>query len=225
MKREIYLPEEYHGDRDRRRRKIRKWVCILLAVIIGLCLTGNIMRVQQERQKMETMQRKLAEEVFRFHVLANSDSDEDQKLKLKVRDAVLHYMKKELPESDDVTETKRWAKGHLPEICQVAEETIKAEGETYRVSAEVTNCGFPAKSYGDVTFPAGDYDALRIMIGKARGQNWWCVLYPNLCFMDSVHAKMPAEGKEKLKKVLDDEEYEMVTDGADVKIKWFFFGD
>lgn len=82
---------------------------------------------------------------------------------------------------------------------------------------------FPAKTYGDVTFPAGEYEALRIKIGQAKGQNWWCCLYPNLCFVDAVHAVVPEEGKDTLRQVLDKEEYEMVT-ASDYKIKWFFFG-
>ena len=69
---------------------------------------------------------------------------------------------------------------------------------------------------------AGWYDALRIRIGKAQGHNWWCVLYPNLCFMDSVHAIVPKEGKEELRSVLTDEEYAMIVKGTPVKIKWFF---
>lgn len=224
MKRELYLPEEYHGNREARRRKLRKWLCVLFAVIIGLCLTGSIVRARQVQQKMEKTQQKLAGEVFRFHVLANSDSEEDQALKRKVRDAVLNYMKKEFPESENVAETKMWVEGHLPEIRQAAEAMIAAEGEAYPVTAEVARCNFPDKTYGDVTFPAGEYDALRILIGKAKGHNWWCVLYPNLCFMDSVHAVVPDEGKEKLKKVLTDEEYELVTNRVDFKVKWFFFG-
>ena len=87
----------------------------------------------------------------------------------------------------------------------------------------VVNCYFPDKTYGDVTFPRGYYDALRIEIGKAEGENWWCVLYPNLCFLDSVHAVVPEEGKDKLKNVLDEEEYEMVTTLSKFRVGWFFF--
>ena len=111
-----------------------------------------------------------------------------------------------------------WAKSHLNDIEMVAEEEIEKAGSDYEVRAEVTNCAFPQKVYGDVTFPAGYYDALRIEIGEAEGQNWWCVLYPNLCFMDSVRAVVPEEGKEQLKEVLTEEEYEEITE---VKIKWF----
>lgn len=223
MGRELYLPGEYHEKRKGRRRKAGKWICILLAILIACCLTGSIVRAKQMREKEESVQH-LAGEVFRFHVLANSDSKEDQELKLKVRDAVLSYMKEELPDSESVEETKSWAKGHLTEITEKASEVIEEEGKSYPVHAEVTRCEFPDKTYGDLTFPAGRYDALRIEIGKAKGHNWWCVLYPNLCFVDSIHAVVPDEGKQELRDVLTDEEYEMVMDGGKMKlrVKWFF---
>ncbi len=88
---------------------------------------------------------------------------------------------------------------------------MQEEGCNDQITAEVVRCEFPDKTYGDITFPAGWYDALRIKIGKAQGHNWWCVLYPNLCFMDSVHAIVPKEGKEELRSVLTDEEYAMIV--------------
>ena len=169
------------------------------------------------------MQEELAEEVFRFHVLANSDSKEDQALKMKVKEQVLVYMKQELPSSDSVKTTRLWAENHLDEIKQISKQVILEEGYDYSVQAQVTKCQFPDKSYGDVTFPAGEYEALRIEIGEAKGQNWWCVLYPNLCFMDAVHAVVPEEGKRDLKRVLDEDTYDMVTATTRFRIGWFFF--
>ena len=75
----------------------------------------------------------------------------------------------------------------------------------------------------NITFPSGKYEALRIEIGEAKGQNWWCVLYPNLCFIDAVHAVVPEEGKRELKEVLEEDTYEMVTATSRFKIGWFFF--
>ena len=198
----------------------RKKHCISIACALGISLlaTSGIVYAHQEESRLEEIQQNLAKEVFRFHVLANSDSAEDQKLKMQVKEAVVSYMKEEIPDSDSAEETKKWAKTHLREIEAVAKEVVEEAGNDDRVKAEVTNCGFPEKVYGDVTFPAGYYDALRIEIGKAEGQNWWCVLYPNQCFMDSVRAVVPEEGKEQLKEVLTEEEYEEVTE---VKIKWF----
>lgn len=195
-----------------------KKVCILAGILMAFLVTGIAVNVKKDK-----MQKELAEQVFRFHVLANSDSKADQELKLKVKDRILSYMKEELPESDSVDTTKKWAKSHTKELEEVATEVVREEGYDYRVKASVLFCNFPDKSYGDVTFPAGRYEALRIEIGEGGGQNWWCVLYPNLCFFDAVHAVVPDEGKEDLKKVLEEDTYEMVTSTSRFRIKWFFF--
>lgn len=195
-----------------------KKICILVGILIASVVTGTAMNV-----KWNHMQADLAKEVFRFHVLANSDSKEDQALKMQVKEAVLAYMRQELPESDNVETTKKWARANTGEIVQLAEQVIREEGYSYSVMVEVTTCEFPEKTYGDITFPPGEYEALRIEIGEAKGQNWWCVLYPNLCFMDAVHAVVPEQGKKDLKKVLEEDTYEMVTATTRFRIGWFFF--
>ena len=195
-----------------------KKTCAMVGVLIGILITGLIVNA-----KKSEMQGELAEQVFRFHVLANSDSGEDQALKMKVTEAIIAYMKQELPQSDSVETTKKWARENLLQIEQVAAEIIAEEGYEYSVKAEVTICDFPDKTYGDITFPAGEYEALRIEIGQAKGQNWWCVLYPNLCFIDAVHAVVPEKGKNELKEVLEEDTYEMVTTTTRFKIGWFFF--
>lgn len=194
----------------------KQMICMGIAVAAAWFITGLVVG-----QKEEKLQKNLAKEVFRFHVLANSDSKRDQALKMQVKENVISYMKEQLPNSDSVDETKKWATTHLKEIKNVAESTLKEEECYDKVKVMITNCYFPDKTYGDVTFPKGYYDALRIEIGEAKGQNWWCVLYPNLCFVDAVHAVVPDEGKKELKEVLDEEEYDMVT--SKIKIKWFFF--
>ncbi len=203
----------------------KKQICIILgiffAVIVVVC--AGIRRKDLLDSKIMSMQEKLAGEVFRFHVLANSDTKEDQALKMEVKGRVLSYMKEELPESESADTTKKWANEHIEEIKEIAYQTIVDEGYDYAVNVKVTECYFPEKRYGDVVFPEGDYEALRIEIGEAEGQNWWCVLYPNLCFIDAVHAVVPEEGKAVLENVLDEDEYEMVTAMSRFKIKWFFF--
>ncbi len=195
-----------------------KKICAIIGVIISIFVTGFIVHA-----KKNEMQEELAREVFRFHVLANSDSEEDQALKMQVKEAVIGYMKQELPESDSVDTTKKWARENLDGIVELAQGIVESEGYDYPVTAEVTICDFPDKTYGDITFPAGEYEALRIQIGQAKGQNWWCVLYPNLCFIDAVHAVVPDEGKKDLKEVLEEDTYEMVTTRTRFKIGWFFF--
>ena len=188
-------------------------ICSFVGLVISLLFTGMLVNA-----KKGTLQREIASEVLRFHVIANSDSEHDQGLKMKVKEEVLAFMKSEFPKSESLEMTREWAKNHISEIEEIGE---KVGG--YPVKAEVTCCEFPEKTYGDITFPAGTYEALRIEIGEAKGQNWWCVLYPNLCFVDAIHAVVPEEGKHDLEEVLDDEAYEMVTSKTGFRIKWFFF--
>lgn len=215
---------------DVKREKTKKIICVILGICIGAILTGMIIskRAMEVDAKISKVQQSLSKEVFRFHVLADSDSDEAQAVKLKVRDEVLEYMKDTMPGNQDIVsakQTEQWAETHLFEIENIAEEIIREEGYFYGAKAEVTTCYFPEKRYGDVTFPQGYYKALRVELGEAKGHNWWCVLYPNLCFIDASCAVVSEEGKEKLKGALTEEEYEMVTATTDFKIKSFFFGD
>lgn len=193
-------------------------ICLGTSLILASILTGIF-----TEKHIKTTQEHMAEEVFRFHVLANSDSEKDQNLKMKVKENVISYMKKQLPTSDSVKRTKNWTDSHKVQIANVSKMTLLSEGCKDDVRVEITRCYFPEKTYGDITFPKGEYDALRVMIGKAEGKNWWCVLYPNLCFIDAVHAVVPEEGKKELKNVLAEEEYEMVTALSRFKVKWFFF--
>lgn len=196
---------------------MKKKICVIIGIGIAVFVTGVMVR-----GKNRSMQKELAEKVFRFHVLANSDSKEDQTLKMQVKEAVISYMKQELPASESAEATKAWACENLSDIVRVAKQVVEEKGYPYPVTAEVTVCDFPDKTYGDITFPAGEYEALRIEIGEAKGQNWWCVLYPNLCFIDAVHAVVPKEGKEELKEVLEEDTYRMVTTTSHFRIGWFF---
>lgn len=197
-----------------------KGIIVVLSLVIAVLVTGMV-TWKTSVMAQEKTQEHLAQEVLRFHVLANSDSEEDQQLKMQVKEAVIAYLEEELPEGLDVDETKDWVKRHTDELELVSQNVVEAKGYVYPVSAAVTTCYFPQKSYGDVTFPKGNYTALRVEIGAAKGQNWWCVLYPNLCFLDAVNAVVPEEGKEELKNVLTEDEYEQVTADTKYEIKWY----
>lgn len=165
---------------------------------------------------------RIKDKVLRLHVIANSDSEEDQALKLKVRDQVLATLKPLLENAEDRTSSEAIVRAHLSEVEAAARETAWQEKPGENVHAELTNTRFPEKTYGDCTFPAGNYDALRITIGEAKGKNWWCVLFPSLCFVDTVHGVVPEESKELLKNVLTEEEYEsLFTPGkSEYKVRW-----
>ena len=191
-------------------------ISIFLALIVATVVTTAVVMGDVQR-KERAVQEHLAEEVLRFHVLANSDSRTDQAVKMEVRDAVLSYLKEVLPEELDVKETTRWMRGHTEEIRQVAEQKMADLQMQQTVSVAVTTCYFPDRTYGDVTFPAGNYKTLRIELGDAAG------LYPNLCFLDTTNAVLPEKGKQQLKKVLTEEEYSEVTAGSKFQIRWFFW--
>ena len=126
-------------------------------------------------------QRDLADRVVRLHVLANSDSEEDQALKLLVRDAVLERATALLERTESRAEAETLLRESLPELETIGEETVRANGYSYDVTAELEDTSFPTKDYDGFSLPAGEYLALRVVIGAGEGQNWWCVVFPPLC--------------------------------------------
>jgi stage II sporulation protein R len=170
--------------------------------------------------------------VFRLHVIANSDSKEDQELKYKVRDNLIEYMNNICKDVTNKEEAIEIAKLHEDEFKQIAENTIYENGFSYPVTVEIGNFSFPTKDYGDISFPAGYYDALRVKIGSAEGQNWWCVMFPPLCFVNVSSGIVPEESKELMKEELNDEEYSIITneDSSEIQFKiglieWFMNND
>lgn len=151
------------------------------------------------------------EKLLRFHVVANSDSESDQAVKLKVRDAILEKMGPVLSVSKDRNESIDIMKGRIWEIEKIANEILAREGKKYRAKAEVGEFAFPIKSYGDITLPAGQYTALKVVLGNGDGKNWWCVMFPPLCFVDITKGLTSDITDEELKKILNEEEIESIT--------------
>ena len=127
----------------------------------------------------------ISSKVFRLHIVANSDLATDQMLKLRVRDAVLKYMNSLIDTSMTKDEITKIATKNLSKFKTIAINTLNEYGCNYDVSVEVGNFFFPTKKYGNTYFPDGNYDALNIKIGSASGHNWWCVMFPPLCFIDT----------------------------------------
>lgn len=205
--------------------KKQQRIIVLISILMGLVLTVFIISGMDiyAREQFLATQSSLAEEVLRFHVLANSDTQEDQALKLEVKEAVIDYMEEDLSDETSVLTTKMWVENHLDHILTLCEDIIQEAGYDYSVEVGLNEAYFPVKTYGDITFPEGEYEALQIKIGDALGQNWWCCLYPNLCFIDATYGVVSEEGKETLQEVLTEDEYEMITTTTEFKIKWFFF--
>lgn len=171
---------------------------------------------------VEAVSTDISSSVFRLHVIANSNSDEDQLLKYKVRDSLLNYMNNICKDCNSKEEAINIVSEHQEEFKQVALETIRNEGYSYDVKIEIGNFEFPTKHYGDISLPAGFYDALKVEIGKAEGRNWWCVMFPSLCFVDVSSGIVPEESKEELQNVLSDEEYAIISDKSSPNIKLKF---
>lgn len=157
------------------------------------------------------IQKGIADSIIRFHVRANGDSEKDQQLKLKVKDKVVTYLKPLLAESESIDESREILENHRKDIKELADNTLKELGSDQRTEVYFERCYFPMKSYGDVTFPPGEYEAFRIDIGTGSGKNWWCVLYPPLCFVDATYGVLPEDSKETLENILTDDEYNAIT--------------
>ena len=175
--------------------------------ILAVCLAAAACVLLSTTIQTKSMQQNMAQKVLRFHVLANSDSREDQALKLKVRDQVGTLMAEKLKDADSLKDSEQIVKANLNVIEDCAAKVISAEGYDYSVSAALENCMFPEKTYGAYTFPGGDYEALRVVIGSGEGHNWWCVLYPSLCYTDSLNAVVPESSKQTLSCLLDQDDY------------------
>ncbi|OGO85278.1 MAG: stage II sporulation protein R [Clostridiales bacterium GWE2_32_10] len=193
---------------------------ILMALVIGFIITCTYVTYATTFE-MKSLQEDLASRIIRFHCIANSDSKEDQTLKLKVRDEILSSMRDELSNAKDINETRKIILANIDKIQKIAESVIKREGKDYKVEVKLEkNVSFPIKNYGDITVPAGKYEALRVIIGEGAGKNWWCVMFPPLCFVDESYAVVDTKTNQKLKKVLTDDEYKMITQNRKVNIKF-----
>ena len=159
--------------------------------------------------------------MFRLHIIANSDNNYDQKLKLKIRDEIIKYMKPLTENCQNKNEVISITKNNLNNLIKIAKETIIKNGYNYDVIIEVGNFHFPTKYYGNVSMPAGNYDAIRIKIGKAEGKNWWCSLFPSLCFTDVSNGIIDKKSEKILKSNLKQEEFTLITSKTqDIKFKF-----
>ena len=164
----------------------------------------------------------LSEAVFRLHVIANSDTDEDQALKLEVRNSLLDFMNQLCSNCSTKEEAISIATTHQSDFQKIAEQTIADNGYSYSVKVNINNFYFPTKNYGDISLPAGLYDVLRVEIGEAKGQNWWCVMFPSLCFIDISSGVVDDEAKENLEENLEEESYTIISNNKNSNVKFKF---
>lgn len=183
-------------------RKFEKAIlCAFLTAVVAMSATGATVFASQCRD--------VRQKVLRLHILANSDSAADQALKLKVRDRILASSATLFSSSASLSQAEAGVKRNLPQIEAVAQDELRKNGSSDSVRAEVVHMYFATRTYGDVTLPAGNYDALRIRIGAGKGHNWWCVLFPPLCLP-------AAEGTrtQKLDDVIGDADTAAITENG-----------
>nr|WP_303252147.1 stage II sporulation protein R [uncultured Ruminococcus sp.] len=189
--------------------KTNKSILLIKSAVIAFVLT-----VIYSVIPFQAVCAEIPNDVFRFHILANSDSEEDQVLKLKVRDKVLEKTKILFDTANSKSDAEEFVKANLETIEKIAQNEVYKNGYNYPVKVEVVNMHFDTRYYEGYTLPSGMYDALRITIGNAKGHNWWCVMYPSIC-ISTVD-----EGKSRAKNALSDDEYSVVTDE---KVEYKFF--
>lgn len=184
-------------------------------LFLSLLLVTESPRYLQDKST-STLQQQIATQVLRFHIRANSDTVADQQKKLRIKQSLLEWLTPILSENTSKSETIQCIRKNLPDIRKEATRMAAPEPVTVTLQKE----WFPEKTYGTCTFPEGIYDALRVDIGQAKGHNWWCVLYPSLCFADALEPSMTEEGKEKLQQVLDEDAYDLLLHPQKLKIRF-----
>lgn len=187
---------------------------ILILLFCIACIAG----LRYERRL--NMQKDIAEKIVRFHVIANSDRKADQDLKLAVRDAVGIKMSELLKDVADRSESEDVIRENMENMKQTVQKVIAENGYDYEVDVCLKDTDFPVKSYGMYTFPAGTYEALEIVIGEGKGHNWWCVMYPNMCFSDTMYEVINEDAKSSLKRVLSEDEYQQVLASGNYQVRF-----
>lgn len=191
------------------RWSIAAWCIMALCAVIFFTYDG------QHRRTAEQLQQEIAGGIIRFHVRANSDSPEDQQLKMQVKQELVEYIGELLNGVGDKEEARKILTDNIENIENAAKGVINEQKKEYNVKAYFENSYFPVKVYADMTFPQGIYEAFRVDIGAAEGKNWWCVLYPSLCFVDAGYGVMSSDAKGELEAVLDEDELELLYENKD----------
>ena len=187
------------------------FLLFIYAISFSMLLTGIKYFHPDGTESPEEIQENIADNIIRLHVIANSDTDNDQSLKLKVRDGIIEQLQDTIAGTSSAAGAEKLLASQEDNIKNSALDIISGNGYNYPVNVSLEERYFPVKSYGDLIFPAGNYKALCVEIGEAKGRNWWCVLFPSLCFVDETYAVVPDSSKEKLKETLSEEEYESLS--------------
>ncbi|CEN85818.1 stage II sporulation protein R [Paraclostridium sordellii] len=191
-------------------RKLKVRILALSLLLISI-LTISTLHIYGEVTNVEKISSNYKDKLIRFHVLANSDSEEDQNLKLKVRDEIIKYLQPLLKDSKSIEESEKIILRENENIKKLSKNIIKENGYNYDVKVNLEYSNFPAKQYSNIVLPAGEYKSIRVIIGSGEGKNWWCVMFPPLCFVDENNGVIDKKTDEKLKDILTEEEYKLIS--------------
>ena len=195
--------------------------CIIISIMASLFLWYNAKEKDEAIEKNEAIQTinfqtTLENKLLRFHIKANSDSEEDQRLKVAIKNKIINYLTPVLKTCKDVEESKKLATAHFNDLEKIASDEMKIWGRNYGVKVYITKKEFPYRKYGDLIFPQGTYQSLQVVLGNGDGKNWWCVMFPPLCLTDMVSGTVPDSSKKKLEEVVG-AKYYLVLDQGNAK--------
>lgn len=193
-----------------------KWTAICFVTLALIFLALGVVMCEADRAVKQAEE--LSSAVLRLHIVANSDSQEDQNLKLQVRDAMAQEVERLLEGQDGTKEqVLQVVEENLGLLEEIGSSVVHQAGKDYQVTVAVCNRPFPTKEYLDLSLPAWDYDCLYVTIGDAVGKNWWCVLFPQLCFKEGIVGRLEPESQEYLEDSLSADTYDMITVNAEEK--------
>lgn len=197
----------------------RRILFLSLLLLFLLLTMGNL------QKSREALADRIAPSILRFHILANSDSREDQAVKLEVRSFLLDYIHDRLLETADSKEAvTTWLSENKRSLETAANSFLTEKQAPYQARLDLERTWFPTRVYDGLVVPCGTYDAVRVILGDGKGHNWWCVLYPQFCFLDEVCKEIPEESRKELQEKLNQGDYPLLEDHRpDLKIQFFFF--
>lgn len=203
---------------------IHKYIGIFSAMLIILYLIAGLYIMAAgclTNRTLPVFKQGIADGLIRFHVKGHSGSIEDQAVKLLVKDEIIDYLKPYLISVSSKNQAAEVIQYHMDGIIKTAQNKLRESGFSYSVTASLAPAYFPIKVYGDISLPAGTYDALIVSLGRAEGQNWWCIMFPQLCFIDSSYSTVPDSSKSELKHLLTEEEYAAILNSP-VEVSYKF---
>lgn len=194
--------------KSRKKSKLKLLTLGIISLSIILFLGRD--KITNNETSVADIQKGIAESIVRFHVVSAGDSEYEQSIKLLVKNTVLEFLSEKLADVTSKEETLSVLEKLKPEITELAHSVLRKNNCNTSVTTNIEDSFFPIKTYGDLTLPAGEYTALKIVLGEGDGTNWWCVLYPRLCFVDATYGVVPDESKATLKTILAEDEYNLI---------------